>query len=276
MQSPNNNTFSNNSIGWSSYTGVFIYDRCEKNVFFENNIKYSLEILETCTENLFYHNNFIEEWGHACDKGSNNWDNGKEGNYWHFYEGYDLFPRDGIGDTPYDIPGGDNQDNYPLMKPWPNTKNRAFNINSFLFRFLDGFPLLEKILVLSGLGAFGIPIENSVANVSEPKPELNVEVKGGFGITLTIENIGDADATEVFSHVQSIGVTMPGSMAYSKQSGTIAPGESVTVRYIRNFGFGLGFFGDSPYIGVHAGCDEGVGVDFAVNASIIFIFILLR
>ena len=137
--------------------------------------------------------------------------------------------------------------------------------------------LIVGILVLSGLGAFGIPIENSVANVSEPKPELNVEVKGGFGITLTIENIGDADATEVFSHVMSIGITIPpGSMAYSKQSGTIAPGESVTVRYIRNFGFGLGFFGDSPYINVHAGCDEGVGVDFIVNASIIFIFILLR
>jgi len=54
--------------------------------------------------------------------------------------------------------------------------------------------LIVGILVLSGVGAFGIPIENSVANVSEPKPELNVEVKGGFGITLTIENIGDVDA----------------------------------------------------------------------------------
>lgn len=141
----NNNTFSNNSIGWSSHTGVFIYDRCEKNVFFENNIKHSLEILETCTENLFYHNNFIEEWGHARDRGSNNWDNGKEGNYWLFYKGYDLFPRDGIGDIPYDIPGGDNQDNYPLMKPWPNTRNRT-TIDSYWSRLLEPFPILQKIL----------------------------------------------------------------------------------------------------------------------------------
>ena len=136
--------------------------------------------------------------------------------------------------------------------------------------------LIVGILVLSGLGAVGIPIENSVTNALEPKPELNVKVKGGFGITLTIENIGNADATEVFSHVQSIGVTMPGSMAYSKQSGAIAPGESVTVWYVRNFGFGLGIFADSPYIGIHAGCNEGVGVDFTVNASIIFIYIVLR
>ena len=136
--------------------------------------------------------------------------------------------------------------------------------------------LIVGILVLSGLGAVGIPIEETVANVSEPKPELNVEVKGGLGITLTIENIGDADATDVFSHVISIGVTMPGPMAYSKHSGTLAPGESITVRYIRNFGFGLGIFADSPYINVHAGCDEGAGVDFKVNASIIFIYILLR
>jgi hypothetical protein len=136
--------------------------------------------------------------------------------------------------------------------------------------------LIFGILVLTGLGAVGIPVEDTVANVSEPMPELNVEVKGGFGITLTIENIGDADATEVFSHVISIGVTIPGPMAYSKQSGTIAPGESVTVKYIRNFGFGLGIFTDSPYIGVHAVCDEGVGIDFTVNASIIFFFIMLR
>jgi hypothetical protein len=136
--------------------------------------------------------------------------------------------------------------------------------------------LIVGILVLSGLGAVGIHIEETVANVSEPMPELNVEVKGGFGITLTIENIGDADATDVFSHVISIGVTMPGPMAYSKHSGTLAPGESITVRYIRNFGLGLGIFADSPYINVHAGCDEGGWVDFTVNASIIFFLIMLR
>ena len=132
--------------------------------------------------------------------------------------------------------------------------------------------LVVGILVLVGFGAAATPIEKNTVS----QPELSVKVRGGIGITLTIENIGDADATEVFSHVISIGVTMPGSMAYSKQSGTIAPGESVKVKYIRNFGFGLGIFTDSPYIGVHAGCDEGVGVDFSVNASIIFTFILLR
>ena len=29
-----------------------------------------------------------------------------------------MFPRDGIGDTPYIIPGGESQDNFPLMEPY--------------------------------------------------------------------------------------------------------------------------------------------------------------
>ncbi len=45
-----------------------------------------------------------------CDMGC------KEGNYWNDYEGVDT-NGDGVGDTPYKIPGGNNIDWYPLMKP---------------------------------------------------------------------------------------------------------------------------------------------------------------
>jgi len=70
-----------------------------------------------CNDNKIYHNNLIDNTQNAYDAGSNTWDNGTEGNYWDDYTGEDG-DDDGIGDTPYNISGGDNQDLYPLMEPW--------------------------------------------------------------------------------------------------------------------------------------------------------------
>ncbi len=82
--------------------------------------------------NTFYHNNFINNTYQAQTNSfpDNIWDNGypSGGNYWSDYNGTDLFRgsyqnetgSDGIGDTPYVI-DDNNQDNYPLMKPWPWT-----------------------------------------------------------------------------------------------------------------------------------------------------------
>jgi len=44
------------------------------------------------------------------------WDCGSYGNYWSDYTGIDE-DGDGIGNTPYQIPGGNNKDRYPLMEP---------------------------------------------------------------------------------------------------------------------------------------------------------------
>ena len=66
--------------------------------------------------NMVYHNNFIHNG--ALDYGNNTWDYGypSGGNYWTFYSGVDS-DGDGIIDTLYDIPGGDNQDRYPFVEP---------------------------------------------------------------------------------------------------------------------------------------------------------------
>ncbi len=77
--------------------------------------------------NLVHHNNFINNTHQAYDNGTNYWDNGypSGGNFWSDYTGednylgenQDLPGSDGIGDSPYNIPGDNNQDCYPLMSP---------------------------------------------------------------------------------------------------------------------------------------------------------------
>ncbi len=47
---------------------------------------------------------------------ANIWDDGRKGNFWSDYNGTDQ-NGDGIGDTPFFL-YGNNQDNYPLMKPY--------------------------------------------------------------------------------------------------------------------------------------------------------------
>ena len=70
------------------------------------------------TSNTFYHNNFINNSQNGFDPAEGNvWDNGSAGNYWDDYHGSDA-NGDGIGDTPYQIPGNISQDRYPLMKPY--------------------------------------------------------------------------------------------------------------------------------------------------------------
>jgi len=103
--SGNGNKFFGNTISNASGTGVYVQGGYH--------------------ENLIYHNNFLNNTQQACDKSrSNNWDNGypSGGNYWSDFdepsEGAWDNDSDGIVDTPYDIPGRNNQDNYPLVNPW--------------------------------------------------------------------------------------------------------------------------------------------------------------
>ena len=80
--------------------------------------------LMDAVNNAFYHNSFINNDMHvryrsqASSQLMNTWDNGSYsgGNYWSDYTGPDA-NNDGIGGSPYMI-DNNNQDRYPLMKPW--------------------------------------------------------------------------------------------------------------------------------------------------------------
>lgn len=114
------NTLSGNRIEGNGSRGLDLW-RSTANTIAANEILENDEIginaPENSSGNLLYHNNLIGNGQNAKDRGANRWDNGTEGNFWEDYSGIDA-DGDGIGDVPYLIPGGDNQDRYPLMEPW--------------------------------------------------------------------------------------------------------------------------------------------------------------
>jgi len=126
---PHDNKIENCSIYCNDY-GIYI-DRADDNIFVGNNIiqnnLYGIDIKSNSNNNEIYHNNLLNNNQNAKDDGTNFWDDDypSGGNYWDDYSGVDSFHGinqdisgyDGIGDTPYPIPGDSNQDDYPSTNP---------------------------------------------------------------------------------------------------------------------------------------------------------------
>jgi len=116
------NTFSGNKIFWNIY-GI-LFTSSNDNIVFENDIKGNtrgIEMVDQSNNNKIYNNNFYSnQEDNAYDDFINTWDDDypSGGNYWDDYTGSDN-DNDGIGDTPYAVPGdGNNEDRYPLMNPF--------------------------------------------------------------------------------------------------------------------------------------------------------------
>jgi parallel beta-helix repeat protein len=135
VMSASSNTIIANMLENMYWAGIFCYDSEDNRVMRNtiiNNYESGLKFVEA-SNNTIYHNNFIDNTPNAWDESSNTWDDGypSGGNYWSDYTGSDEYNgpeqnipgSDGIGDTPYAVPGGDNQDTYPFMSinGWPNT-----------------------------------------------------------------------------------------------------------------------------------------------------------
>jgi parallel beta-helix repeat protein len=136
-----NNIFFKNVIEYNE-DGIRLSSQCDNNEFYENTLRGNsgtgVYIFDICSNNQFYHNDFLANNKNAFDPSTNIWDYNNEGNYWTDYTGVDNNPRDGIGDQEYDIPGGNNQDRYPLMTIYnPRSETIPFIFLRILFRLLD-------------------------------------------------------------------------------------------------------------------------------------------
>ena len=128
-------TINGNKISKGDY-GIHLADFSCNNRITDNDIignQEGIVVDASSNHNFIYHNDFNNTLN-AYDAGSiNHWDNGYlygthcgGGNWWSDYNGSDRYngpeqdgpDPDGIGDTPYNILGGDSHDQYPLMNPW--------------------------------------------------------------------------------------------------------------------------------------------------------------
>jgi parallel beta-helix repeat protein len=95
--SSTNNRITSNTIRDNSMYGIYVV-QSSNNIFSLNDLN---------------GDGFTGNGQNAKDISVNSWSSGGQGNYWRDYNNYDN-NSDGIGDTPYNIPGGSNKDDFPL------------------------------------------------------------------------------------------------------------------------------------------------------------------
>jgi parallel beta-helix repeat protein len=149
--STTDNKIINNTVFNNIWNGILLETSASDNVIANNtvsaNIQNGIDLRNSANNNLIVNNSFYDnklagiylgasigscslwdnilatnEDGNAWDAGTNNqWNAATHGNWWSDYGGPD-WNHDGIGDTPYAIPGGTGaQDHYPLFNMTDST-----------------------------------------------------------------------------------------------------------------------------------------------------------
>ena len=119
LLSHNNSIFSNTIS--NNYYGIYLTGSNNNKIFNNKIINNQKEGMHVCCDsknNILYNNVFKKNGDlNANDDGINQWYFKNIGNYWDDYK--DKYPnsteQNGIWNKPYNISGGKNQDNYPLV-----------------------------------------------------------------------------------------------------------------------------------------------------------------
>lgn len=194
FQDSSDNTVSGNFIT-NCAVGILFEWWCNNNTIIRNKISdigiYGIWITESSDNNIIYHNNFINNNPNAYDECTNMWDDDypSGGNYWDDYTGVDE-NEDGIGDTPYNILGGGNQDRYPLMDPYVS-------------------PEFEITEIAGGIG-----IHANIKNIGEGDAndvKWNITIEGGLIIfprktSDEIPTLATGDSVKIHMFVVGIGI----------------------------------------------------------------------
>ena len=172
------NTISGNNI-INDGCGVNI-DSSMGNIVSGNNIKNNgdgVALIDSSHNNRFAHNNFVDNivqvYLYELSSYADVWDDGfpSGGNYWSDYIGVDvknghsqdLPGSDGIGDTPYII-DTNNQDSYPLMKPYAGPHD--IGITSFT---------VSKTVIEQGYSIYSIYMNAEILNYGSSTENFYLE-----------------------------------------------------------------------------------------------------
>lgn len=183
------NHIKNNEISSNIKCGVLVNQISRDNLVFGNHIvgnRFGIRCIESADNNLFYSNNFVKNHINAYDNSKNEWDHNNNGNYWDDYTGPDN-NDDCVGDTPYNVSGGSNQDRFPLM----------YSVTS---------SVQETKLTIQGTYID----EDFILNATNKTIVVDDEGDGDYvKIQYAIDNADSGDIIEVYSGIYNENIEMP-------------------------------------------------------------------